>query len=141
MLSGIEETGNKYEKCCQKYQINSSKRVTKKTHFLLIGRKAFFPHFLHLTLPLIIFWGSALIFDWQFLQTNTFLKSLLVASGIFAIFYIHNFLFIIFCPSTFQYSTLEFVSISAFNSSGISISTVSKLSRSITLAFSPTERT
>ena len=123
-------------------------------YFLLRGRNALFPHFLHLTLPFNIFCGSAFILLWQFLHTKTFLKSLFIASGIFAMiidilfninlnlsYYIYltflslltfictcpyNFLFITFLPSISQYSTVSPETTSAFRSSGTSISRVSK---------------
>jgi len=59
-----------------------------KFYFFFKGLKALPLHFLHFTLPARILRGSDLILLWQFLHTNTFLKSLFVASNIFAILFL-----------------------------------------------------
>src|SRR3989344_2793226 len=109
----------------------------EEVYFFFNGLKDFFLHFLHLTFPSSIFIGPERIFVEQLLQTKMFLKSLFVASGIFAIINCHNFRLTIFSPSTFQYSTFEFSSSCDFISSSQGTSMVSKLSKSMTLTVFP----
>ena len=56
-------------------------------YFFFKGLNLFFLHFLHLTFPFNIFWGSDFILLWQLLQTKTFLKRRFCASRILAMLY------------------------------------------------------
>ena len=60
--------------------------VVSNSHFLFRGLRTLLPHFLHLTIPRIIFILGDFSLDLHLLHTNTFLNLLASASGNLTIF-------------------------------------------------------